>query len=76
MRDGKALKVDVHVQRPSAEKLLKLSHHRKEYEGKYLGEKLNIAWDGAPIHSPKSRALARDTPQATMRVLISVCADT
>ena len=34
----------------------------------YLGEKLKIAWDGAPIHSPRSRALARETPQATTRV--------
>ena len=42
----------------------------------HLGEKLKIVCDGAPIHSPRSCALASDTPQATMHVLISDCAET
>ena len=42
----------------------------------YLGGKFKIACEGAPIHSPKSRAFARDTLHGTIRVLISVCAET
>ena len=41
-----------------------------------LGGKLKIVCDEAPIHSPRSRASASDTPQATMRVFTSVCAET
>ena len=42
----------------------------------YLGEKLKIVCSEAPIHFPRSSALARDTPQATMRVLFPVCRST
>lgn len=41
-----------------------------------LGLKLKTVWVLAPIHSPRSRALAKETPQATILVLLSVCADT
>lgn len=34
----------------------------------HFGEKLKIVCDLAPIHSPRSSALASDTPHATMRV--------
>jgi hypothetical protein len=37
----------------------------------HLGEKLKMACDGAPIHSPRSRAFASETLHATMRVLKS-----
>src|SRR5262245_39136282 len=55
----------------------RVSHRiQKKKPPAYLGEKLKMACEGAPIHSPKSRALARETPHATIRVLISVCAET
>lgn len=74
MRNGKTLEVNIHVKGSGTTKCEEslAGGSASVVEGAYLGGKLKMACEGEPIHSPRSRALARDTPQATIRVLISV----
>jgi len=76
--DAEALYMDVHVQRASTRVYQGQEQKTKETSRwkADLGGKLKTVCDEAPIHSPKSRALASDTPQATIRVFTPVCAET
>ena len=71
--------MDVHVQRASAREYQDQGQEHKPETSERkddLGGKLKTVCDEAPIHSPKSRALASDTPQAMIRVFTSVWAET
>lgn len=73
MGDLEGLEVNVHVKRAGTKSYISIKPPRFGKKMKTdLGEKLKMACEGAPIHSPKSRALASETLQATIRVLMSV----
>ena len=76
VRNVETLQMDVHVQRAGTKNNDQLCPERSRQNVAYLGGKLKMACEGAPIHSPRSRAFASETPQTTIRVLMSVCAET
>ena len=75
MGDSEGLEMNIHIQWTSTTKPIR-SQGKLRHDCTYLGEKLKMACDGAPIHSLRSLAFASETPQATIRVAISVCAET